>query len=117
MLTVAALEAYGADVKEGLTRCLSNESFYLRMVGMTLEDENLGRLGKALEEEDWKGAFEAAHALKGVMANLALTPVYAPVSELTEMLRGENVTVDAGEAGRLYAQAEEAFAALKALAE
>ena len=28
-----------------------------------------------------------AHALKGVLGNLALTPIFKPVSEMTELLR------------------------------
>ena len=32
-------------------------------------------------------AFEAAHALKGVLGNLSLTPLYEPVQEITELLR------------------------------
>ena len=39
-------------------------------------------------------AFEAAHALKGVLGNLALTPIYDPVSEMTELLRARNTTAD-----------------------
>ena len=30
-----------------------------------------------------------AHALKGVMANLALTPILRPVQEITELLRSK----------------------------
>ena len=32
--------------------------------------------------------FEAAHALKGVLGNLALTPMFKPASSLCEALRG-----------------------------
>ena len=34
-----------------------------------------------------KAAFEAAHALKGVLGNLSLTSIYAPIVEITELLR------------------------------
>ena len=33
------------------------------------------------------GAFESAHALKGMYSNLSLTPLTAPISEMTELLR------------------------------
>ena len=36
---------------------------------------------------DQDAAFSAAHALKGALGNLALTPISAPVAELTELLR------------------------------
>ena len=89
MLTVEALKAYGANTDEGLARCFNNEAFYLRLVGMGLADANFDRLREAMEAGDAKAAFEAAHALKGSIGNLSLTPIYGPVSELTEILRGK----------------------------
>lgn len=87
MLTVEKLRAFGANVDEGLERCMGNESFYLRMVKLALSDANFDKLARAAENDDAKAGFEAAHALKGVLANLAITPVCTPVSELTELLR------------------------------
>ena len=87
MLTVNALQELGANTEEGMARCLNNESFYLRMVDMGLKDAGFGKLADALQAGDLDAGFEAAHALKGIMANLSLTPIYAPVSEITEMLR------------------------------
>ena len=37
MLTVETLRAYGADVDEGITRCMGNEQFYMKLVGKLLE--------------------------------------------------------------------------------
>ena len=87
MMTVEALKNFGANTEEGLSRCMNNEAFYLRMVGMGLGDPNFDRLKTAVEAGDAKEAFEAAHALKGVMGNLSLTPLYVPLSELTEQLQ------------------------------
>ena len=87
MLTLEALRKFGANVDEGLARCMNNEAFYLKMVHMELEDKNFGLLAERLSQNDLDGAFAAAHALKGVLANLALTPLFAPASELTELLR------------------------------
>ena len=39
MITIDGLNALGAHTKEGLERCLNNEAFYLRMVGMALADD------------------------------------------------------------------------------
>ena len=66
---------------------MNNEGFYLRMVRMACADGNFEKLEKAVEENDLTAGFEAAHALKGVLANLSLTPLSGPVSELTEWLR------------------------------
>lgn len=87
MLTTETLRSFGANVEEGLGRCMNNEAFYLRMVRLSLADGNYDKLVRAAEENDLDAAFEAAHALKGVLANLALTPLSVPTSELTELLR------------------------------
>ena len=86
-MTIEMLKEFGADTAEGLTRCMNNEQFYLRMISMGLADERFETLGTALAEKNLDAAFEMAHALKGVLGNLALTPIYQPVSEMTELLR------------------------------
>lgn len=91
-MTIDMLTAYGANTKEGLQRCMNNESFYLRLVRMIPGDAHFRSLYDALEAGDLTAAFEAAHALKGSAGNLALTPIFAPVSELTELLRARTDT-------------------------
>ena len=88
MITLDSLKAYGANTAEGLTRCMNMEAFYLKIVGMILEDPNFGRLQAAMEARDAVAAFEASHALKGATGNAALTPIFEPASALTERLRG-----------------------------
>ncbi len=92
MLSIDALTAYGANVKEGLARCMNNEGFYLRLVKMAVRDTNFEALEQAIAVKDLDEGFHAAHALKGVLANLALTPVLEPVAEMTELLRARRDT-------------------------
>ena len=87
MLSIDALKALGANTEEGLTRCMGKEDFYFKLIQMGLADPNYGRLEQTLGEKDLEGAFEAAHALKGVAGNLSLTPLYEAISEITERLR------------------------------
>ncbi len=87
MLTIESLKAYGANTDEGLQRCYGMADFYLKLVKMIPADEGFDRLSQALAANDTKAAFEAAHALKGVLGNLSLTPLYEPASSLTELLR------------------------------
>lgn len=87
MLTIDSLNRFGANTREGLDRCMNNEAFYLRMVNMALADRAFDRLAAALEAGETQTAFEAAHSLKGVLANLALTPLCEPTAQLTEQLR------------------------------
>ncbi len=88
-MTVEKLKELGADTEQGLMRCGNNQEFYLRLVGMALEQKGYDELEKQIKETRLTEAFEAAHALKGVLANLSLTPIYEPVSEMTEMLRAK----------------------------
>ena len=88
-MTIDVLRKFGADVDDGLARCMNNEDFYLKMVNMGLADERFETLRCVLEQNDLDTAFEMAHALKGVVGNLALTPIYTPISELTELLRAK----------------------------
>ena len=87
MLTIQALQDLGVNTKDGMARCLNNEQFYFRMLTTALGDDSCEKLAAAIEANDLDKAFELAHALKGVMGNLALTPIYDPVNEMLELLR------------------------------
>ncbi len=111
MRSIETLRAFGANTNEGLARCFNDESFYLRLVDVGLADLNFDRLKDALAAGNAEAAFEAAHALKGSIGNLALTPIYEPVCELTERLRGKSGPVDTGDLlDRVLAQREKARA-------
>ena len=81
------LRAYGANVDEGLSRCMGMEDFYIDLVGTIQTEDKFDALESALADGRLGDAFDAAHALKGILGNLALTPLYEPMYEITEMLR------------------------------
>ncbi|MDO4864223.1 MAG: Hpt domain-containing protein [Ruminococcus sp.] len=110
-MTIEALRAYGADVDDGLARCMNMEDFYLRLVNTLCGDTKLGELEQALGRHDLDAAFELAHALKGMYANLSLTPLSVPVSEMTELLRARTDT----DYSALLAQLKAEFERLRAL--
>ena len=87
MITIDGLKEFGANVDEGLARCVNNEAFYLKLVNMAYKDDGFDKLKNAVGANDLDTAFEAAHSLKGILGNLSLTPVYEPVAEVTELLR------------------------------
>ena len=87
MLTIDALKKLGCDTDDGLTRCMGNEAFYFKLIGKVIDDKNFRALEDAVAAKDLDAAFDAAHSLKGVLGNLALTPIYEPVFEITELLR------------------------------
>ncbi len=88
MITIEELKALGADTDTGLSRCVGNEALYLKLVGMGLGDAKFEELGTAVNAGDLDKAFELCHALKGVIGNLAITPLFYAISDMTEKLRG-----------------------------
>ena len=111
MLTIENLRAFGADVDDGLTRCMNKADFYLMLVGKVLGDERLTMLEQQIGAHDLDAAFETAHALKGLYANLSLTPLTKPVSEMTELLRSRTDT----DYSALLAEAKAQYAKLCSL--
>ena len=115
MITIQKLAEFGADTDSGLKRCMNNEAFYLRLVGLELNDSNFETLRQAIDAGDPGKAFEAAHALKGAVGNLSLTPISEPVSLLTEALRGASGMPEGADA--LARKVFDAYGRLKAMAE
>ena len=113
MLTVDSLKDFGANTDEGLARCFNKADFYLRLVKTVPAEGNFQRLADALAANDLDAAFESAHALKGVLSNLSLTPISRPVSEMTELLRARTQT----DYSALLAETLKQRDALKALCE
>ena len=89
MLTIEKLKAFGANAEEGLQRCMNNEAFYLKMVSRFMEDKTFEKLKASVASGDLEEAFKAAHALKGVLGNLSLTPLFDIIYEMTELLRNQ----------------------------
>lgn len=87
MITIDNLVELGANVGEGVARCMGKEDFYLKLVNMVVADDGYERLKAAIEAHDLDEGFERAHALKGAVSNVSLTPLLEPISEMTELLR------------------------------
>ena len=111
MLTVKTLSDYGADVSSGLARCVNKESLYLKLVKKVPDSPEFEALRDSIGKNDLKAAFEHAHGLKGITANLSLDPILSPVSEITELLRSGTVT----DYGPLLSKIESARSELKKL--
>ena len=89
MVTVEKLKGFGAETEKGLARCANNETLYLRLVTIVMNELTSDALGEALKKGDLDKAFEIAHKLKGGVNNLALAPIAAPLGELTDLLRNK----------------------------
>ena len=106
MITLDMLKELGADTASGMARCIDNEDFYLKMVNMALQDPSFDQLKEAIDAGDLNTAFERAHSLKGVMGNVALTPLFEPISEITEELRARNDIDYSGYLDRIFTELE-----------
>ena len=106
MITLDALKELGADTASGMARCIDNEELYLKMVNMALQDPSFDQLKEAIDAGDLNTAFERAHSLKGVMGNVALTPLFEPISEITEELRARNDIDYSGYLDRIFTELE-----------
>ena len=113
MLSVDNLKALGVNTEEGIARCIGKPEFYLKMVKTALSDNGFEKLEAAVAAGNYDEAFAAAHNLKGVAANLALTPLNEPLRELTDLLR-PRTEVDCS---RLLAECREQYGRLRALCE
>lgn len=96
MLDKKSLEKFGANVDEGLARCMNNDTFYFGLVKKAAEDTSVEKLEAALAAGDLETAFETAHTMKGVLGNLSITSIYQPICEITELLRART-EMDYGE--------------------
>lgn len=70
------LEQAGIDVSGALERFMGNEALLERFLNKFLNDPNYGKLAAALDAGDEEAALTAAHTLKGVCGNLAMTELF-----------------------------------------
>ena len=82
-----ALENWGCDIDGALERFLDDKELYMTCLQTMVTDHNFEMLGNALEEGIVAQAFDYAHTLKGVFANLGLTPMFQIVELIVEPLR------------------------------
>jgi len=109
------LESLGVDLEETLERFVDNEELYLRCLGKLLQDKNYNGMFEAIDSKDPSAAFDAAHALKGVTANLGLNRLYLEMKEITEVFRAGSLDYDSGNMERIKKDYEEVVDTIKAL--
>lgn len=81
------LENWNCDVKGAMERFLDDEELYISFLPTVADDPAFELLGKALSEGDAKNAFEQSHLLKGVLANMGVTPLLNIVVDIVEPTR------------------------------
>lgn len=94
----AILQAGGFNVDEAMNRFMNSEQLWIKFLKKFKADVSFRDLVKAIEEKDGEKAFAAAHTLKGITGNLAMSRFNALISEQTEYLRGEAGDMEAATA-------------------
>ena len=90
------IEAYGADMSGIDGRFLGDSALYESCFRDLVCDPVFEELERAVSGREYEAAFLAAHALKGVLGNMGLTPCYDAICALVESLRaGDYQAVDA----------------------
>lgn len=84
---IEKLHEMGCATDEALERMADDEAFYVECLQEALENPAFDGLGRALAAADTETAFGCAHALKGVLGSVGLTPMYQKTIELVEPLR------------------------------
>lgn len=81
------LEEWGCDVEGAMERFLDDKELYMMCLQTVISDPAFEKLGAALEEKRVAEAFDYSHTLKGVLANLGLTPMFVLAESIVEPLR------------------------------
>ena len=81
----------GIDVNQGIRRLNENKELYESLLIKFLDDKQYPLLCQAIEAQDVKAAFAAAHALKGMAGNLSLVRLHERLIPLVEELRAGNI--------------------------
>lgn len=83
------LSAYGVDIETVMERFVDDEELYKDCFIMFINDEGFSKLGESIRKKDYVSAFDYAHMLKGVSANLGLTRLLKEICNIVEPLRHE----------------------------
>lgn len=110
------LEGLGVNIEETMERFVENEALYFRCLNKLQDDKNYSLMCDAIEEGTDAGkAFDAAHALKGVSANLGLNKLFNELRVITEVFRAGSMDYDTDNLERLKAAYSEAISTIQTL--
>lgn len=85
------LQVAGCDINGALERVLGDTEFLVTCIRLVIDDEGFENLGHYLAEKQIKEAFEEAHKLKGIIANMGLSPLYDTIVKIVESLRDKQI--------------------------
>lgn len=83
------LSKAGIDANQGIWRFSGNKEEYERCLNTFPKDTHFEQMLSAIEAQDVKGAFSAAHAIKGMAGNLSMNDLYESIVPLVEVFRAD----------------------------
>ena len=78
-----------AGVDAAIKRFMGNKALYRKFLLKFLNDHSYEAIVEHVHGGNYEEAFNSAHTLMGVSANLGLDPICKGASEITELLRGK----------------------------
>lgn len=87
MKSLQELEEDGIDIDGAMERFMNNEEMFRHFLRELPEDEIYCLLMEAFDAGDVDKAFDLAHQLKGIIANLSLSFLYQTMHDIVEILR------------------------------
>ena len=102
---------------EGVLGRMGSEGLVRRFALKFLDDPSYLNLEKAIQEQNVEEAFRAAHTLKGVCLNLGFDRLYKVSAELTEKLRGRELSGYEALYGKVQDEYKNTIAAIRKLEE
>ena len=96
---------HGIDYDDGVKRLMGNSMIFEKCLMKFPNDRSFAQLSAELASGNCTEAFNAAHTLKGVAANLSMTQLSELASACCEYLRAGNLS----EARAIFADVEKAY--------
>ena len=91
---------------------MMNDILIAKMLGKFVSGGSCLQMIELYEQKEYRSLFAAAHSLKGVAGNLALTPLYNLASFITEATRnddGANLDKEINELKNIYELIKEKY--------
>ncbi len=107
------LSLAGIKANEGIKRFNGNADMYEKYLRGFAEDDHYPKLLQSMEQNDVEQAFQAAHALKGIVGNLSIEGMEVIVKPLVEDLRGKDIDTARDKMPQLQESYEKVIAALQ----
>lgn len=112
---IDVLSSLGVNLEEVLDRFVQNEALYFKCLGKFVDETNYDELLSGISNNDPKACFEAAHAIKGVTANLGLMKLNNEIAVIVEVFRVGSMDFDPGNLQRIKECYSEAVDAIKSI--